>query len=192
MSEPIRHVALLLGINVGGHRKISKEQLTEIFTGAGFTSVQTCLASGNVLFASTESDEATLQRLIEKRLSDALGYDVDVMVRTIEYIQELIALDPFGAEDVQGRKFYVTFMATSPEATPELPERLPDQGSVALGLHDREFFAISEKARDGSYGDFSKYIIKTFGKGPVTTRNWNTVIKIAADSTDAGNQAQGG
>src|SRR6187399_1157243 len=86
MSNEVRYVALLRGINVGGNRMISKEQLTSIFEGIGLTRVQTLLASGNVVFSSTETDEATLQKSIEGALETELGYSVNVMVRTVAYI----------------------------------------------------------------------------------------------------------
>jgi uncharacterized protein (DUF1697 family) len=179
MSDQVRYVALLRGINVGGHRKISKEQLTSIFERIGLSRVQTLLASGNVVFSSAEGDEAKLQTSIESALESELGYSVDVMVRTVEYICELLDLDPFAEYEPVGAKFYVTFLSRRPEEQPELPVRLTDQGSEAVGLNDREFFAVSYK-NEGSYGDFSKYLQQTFGKQPVTTRNWNTIAKIAA------------
>jgi uncharacterized protein (DUF1697 family) len=179
MSKEIRYVALLRGINVGGHRMISKEQLTAIFEGAGLNRVQTLLASGNVVFSSAIDSETELQQMIESALEAELGYNVHVMVRTVDYICELLELDPFAGYEPIGAKFYVTFLSRRPETQPDLPVRLTDQGSEAVGLNDREFFAVSYK-HEGSYGDFSKYLIQTFGKQPVTTRNWNTIAKIAA------------
>ena len=179
MSNEIRYVALLRGINVGGNRMINKEQLTSIFEGIGLTRVQTLLASGNVVFSSTEEEEVKLQTSIEGALESEVGYRVDVMVRTVAYICELLALDPFAEYESVGAKFYVTFLSQRPDVQPDLPLRLADQGSEAVGLNDREFFAVSYK-HQGAYGDFSKYLVQTFGKQPVTTRNWNTIAKIAA------------
>jgi uncharacterized protein (DUF1697 family) len=175
----LRYVALLRGINVGGHRMVKKEELADIFASAGLTDVVTLLASGNVVFSSNETDEAALQSVIEGALNDSLGYHVDVMVRTIAYMKELVALDPFADYTTEGAKFYVTFMARKPETVPPLPEDLPGQQSVAVGANDREFFAVSRKVQ-GSYGDFSPFMKAAFGKQPMTTRNWNTVVKLAA------------
>src|SRR6187551_1759789 len=84
-KETIRYVALLRGINVGGHRMIRKDELQAIFEGCGFSDVKTVLASGNVVFSSDLVDEAVLQERIETALHDALGYTVNVMVRTTAY-----------------------------------------------------------------------------------------------------------
>jgi uncharacterized protein (DUF1697 family) len=79
MAIAIRWVALLRGINVGGHRLIKKDELQAIFEGCGFTQLRTVLASGNVVFSSTEQDESALTDRICAALNEALGYPVDVI-----------------------------------------------------------------------------------------------------------------
>jgi uncharacterized protein (DUF1697 family) len=172
-------VALLRGINVGGHRMIRKDELQAIFEGCGFTDVRTVLASGNVVFTSESSSEEKLTETIESALEDALGYRVDVMVRTIAYLNELLALDPFGEVGPGDGHNYVTFLTRAPESVPELPQELPNQSALALGLNDREFFSVSYKRSDGRYGDFGPFMRQAFGQQPVTTRNWKTVVKLA-------------
>ena len=181
MSESIRYVALLRGINVGGHRMIKKDELQAIFEACGFTDVRTVLASGNVVFSSTETDEAALQERIESALAEGVGYQVDVMVRTIAYLNELLELNPFArAAEWKDVKLYVTCLTEAPSDQLDLPVDLGAQNALALGMHDREFFAVSRKGRDGRYGDFSPFIRRAFGAQPVTTRNWRTVVKLAA------------
>lgn len=181
MSESIRYVALLRGINVGGHRKIRKDELQAIFEGCGFTDVRTVLASGNVVFSSTATDEPALAGQIEAALEQGVGYRVDVMVRTIAYLNELLALNPFArAAEWEDVKLYVTFLTEAPAEQPDLPTDLGDQNALALGMHEREFFAVSRKGRDGRYGNFGPFIRRAFGAQPVTTRNWRTVVKLAA------------
>jgi uncharacterized protein (DUF1697 family) len=180
MAAPIRYVALLRGINVGGHRMIRKDELQAIFEGCGFSDVRTVLASGNVVFSTASTSEKQLTETIESALADALGYRVDVMVRTIAYLNDLMALDPFGDVGPGDGHNYVTFLTTAPETVPDLPQDLPDQHALALGLNDREFFSVSYKRPDGRYGDFGPFMKQAFGKQPVTTRNWKTVVKLAA------------
>jgi uncharacterized protein (DUF1697 family) len=175
-----RHVALLRGINVGGHRMIKKDELQAIFEGRGFSDVRTVLASGNVVFSSESTSERQLTETIESALEDALDYRVDVMVRTISYLRQLLALDPFGEVGPGDGHNYVTFLTRSPESVPELPMNLPEQYALALGLNEREFFSVSYKRPDGRYGDFGPYMKQAFGKQPVTTRNWKTIVKLAA------------
>jgi uncharacterized protein (DUF1697 family) len=180
MSNLTRWVALLRGINVGGHRLIKKDELQAIFEGCGFSAVRTVLASGNVVFSSPENDESALSERIQTALGDALGYQVDVMVRTVAYMNELVELDPFAEIGPGDGHNYVTFLTRKPDRAPDLPIDARDQHFLALGLHDREFFAVTYKGLDGRYGDFGTFLVRQFGKQPVTTRNWKTVLKLAA------------
>ena len=54
MKDPSRtpstYIALLRGINVGGHKIIKMEQLRKAFEGLGFENVATYVQSGNVVF----------------------------------------------------------------------------------------------------------------------------------------------
>lgn len=180
MADPARFVALLRGINVGGHRMIKKGELQAIFERCGLTDVRTVLASGNVVFTSQSSSEEELTASIESALEESLGYRVDVMVRTVTYLNELVRLDPFAEVGAGDGHNFVTFLTQSPGNPPALPEEVPEQYFLALGLHDREFFTVTYKRPDGRYGDFGPYMKRAFGSQPATTRNWKTVIKIAA------------
>src|SRR5687768_14665573 len=168
MANSIRYVALLRGINVGGHRMIKKDELQAIFEGCGLSDVRTVLASGNVVFSSESTSEKNLTETIEAALEEALGYPVDVMVRTVAYLNELLVLDPFGNVGPGDGHNYITFLTVAPEAVPELPQDLPEQYTLALGLNDREFFSVSYKRPDGRYGDFGPFMKQAFGKQPVT------------------------
>ena len=49
-----QYVALLRGINVGGKNKVPMADLRETFEADGFADVRTYIASGNVLFATSD------------------------------------------------------------------------------------------------------------------------------------------
>ena len=55
-----RYIALLRGINVGGHRKIKMVELKALFERLGFTDVVTYIQSGNVVFTAQDSDNYLL------------------------------------------------------------------------------------------------------------------------------------
>jgi hypothetical protein len=103
-----------------------------------------------------------------------------VIVRTVEYLNELVELGPFAEVGPGDGHNYVTFLSHRPDAVPDLPFRSSDDHFLALGFHDREFFAVTYKRPDGRYGDFGAFMRREFGKQPVTTRNWKTVLKLAA------------
>ena len=43
-------IALLRGINVGGHRKVPMAELRQLMTDLGFDQVKTYIQSGNIIF----------------------------------------------------------------------------------------------------------------------------------------------
>ncbi|MBI3568008.1 MAG: DUF1697 domain-containing protein [Gemmatimonadetes bacterium] len=94
-----RHVAFLRAINVGGH-VVKMDRLKALFEELGFDAVETFIASGNVIFRSSATGSA-LERTIERRLLDALGYEVRTFVRTDVEVAEIAAYQPFTAREVE-------------------------------------------------------------------------------------------
>ena len=50
------YIALLRGINVGGHKKVPMAELRELLTNSKLKNVQTYIQSGNVVFQSSNKD----------------------------------------------------------------------------------------------------------------------------------------
>lgn len=179
MKTGIRCVAFLRGINVGGHRIIKMTELARMFEAMGHRDVCTIIASGNVLFTGSDTDEARLTESIERGLKVELGYEVDVMLRSMEWLQYLVQNDPFaGFEEIQGHR-YVTFYPHPIVTDLKLPIHKPEEYIAILAIKQGDLFAISSKMPDGGHGDYGKLAAKEFGKVS-TTRNWNTIVKIAA------------
>ena len=90
----MRHVAFLRAINVGGH-VVKMDVLRALFTSLGFTSVETFIASGNVIFESRSKDLGGLERKLERALQQALGYEVSTFIRTIAEVSRIARYQPF-------------------------------------------------------------------------------------------------
>jgi uncharacterized protein (DUF1697 family) len=93
-----RYAALLRAINVGGH-VVKMAELRTLFERAKLSRVETVITSGNVLFDTRATDTAAIERRLEKTLRDALGYDVDTFVRTLDDLDAIVAHEPFDATD---------------------------------------------------------------------------------------------
>ncbi len=106
------HVAFLRAINVGG-RRVKNDELVRIATTAGLENVTAYQAAGNLLF-DCDDDPAPKLRA---RLSDELGYDVPVFVRTREEVMNLVGSQPFPEADVSASKgkVQVTLLDRIPE-----------------------------------------------------------------------------
>ena len=73
-------MALLRGINVGGKTLIKMADLKACLEELGLDDVSTYIASGNVLFASSERDAAKLERRIERAVEQRFELPVKVVV----------------------------------------------------------------------------------------------------------------
>lgn len=178
MGDVNRYVALLRAINVG-KRQIKMDVLAKIFRDAGLDDVKTVIASGNVVFTSAEDDLDRLEASIEVAILKSVGFEVDVMLRSHARFQELLALNPFPAELDGDTNTYVTFLKRLPETGASRPyQNVEERYSIVL-VDGADVFCMASMLPTGVRGDFGKYLNKTFGKLH-TTRNWNTVVKLAA------------
>ncbi len=75
-----QYIALLRGINVGGKNKVPMQQLQTVFEQAGFEEVRTYINSGNVLFASAQTDTLQVQQLCQQILHAQFPFSVPVCV----------------------------------------------------------------------------------------------------------------
>ncbi len=167
-----RYVAFLRGVSP---MNASMPKLVAAFEAGGFTDVKTFLASGNVAFDARVATEAALERRAEAALKKTLGTGFLTIVRPVNYLQELVASDPYAkfrlAEDA---KRVVTFLRKKPAQRVVLPVEL--DGARILALRAREVFTAYVRSDKGPA--FMTLIEKTFGK-ELTTRTWDTVKKVA-------------
>ena len=90
----IKYVAFLRGINVGGKRLIKMEDLRRVVESIGLKNVRTFIASGNVLFETSQNNRDALARKIEKKLLTAFGHDVPVVLQSIDELKDLLRTGP--------------------------------------------------------------------------------------------------
>ena len=76
----MKYVALLRGINVGGKTLIKMADLKAAIEDAGFSEVTTLIASGNVIFSSSERNQAKIEDTLEKIIHARFKLPVRVMV----------------------------------------------------------------------------------------------------------------
>ena len=169
------YVALLRGINVGRHRRVSMADVTDAFAAAGATEATTYLQSGNVVFESRASAARVAPR-VEKELVRRLGHDISVVVRTGGQLAQLVAKNPFPDES-DGKKLHVAFLDSTPKRgrTKLLdPEHVsPDEFRITGGhvyLHYPTGYGRSKLTND--------YLEKRLGVRS-TMRNWRTVSALA-------------
>jgi uncharacterized protein (DUF1697 family) len=111
------YVAMLRGINVGGHKRIKMDQLRISFEALGFERVNTYIQSGNVVFKAGKGSPARLGKNIEDRIVSDFGFSASVIVRTSAELSEIIAANPFLKQrGIDHEKLHVTFLSEIPAA----------------------------------------------------------------------------
>lgn len=176
----MKYVAFLRGINVGGNRKVPMESLRKSFESFGFTDVKTLLNSGNVMFAADEMDVSGLRKKIEEQLGKKFGWEIGTNVRLQKDTQKMVEENPFrGIEVTPQTRLYVTFLSDKPTSTLKIPYESSDKNFKILQVSDNAIFSVLQLSEKYNTTDAMKVLEKEFGKD-ITTRNWNTVVKIAA------------
>ncbi|MEI8238872.1 MAG: DUF1697 domain-containing protein [Actinomycetota bacterium] len=170
--ETTRHVALLGGINVGGHR-VTMDRLVTIVEALGHRNVDTFIASGNVLFdAPSDSDDIVLADSIAAALASALGYPVPTYVRARHELLDVAATLPFGPIP-DGTTHMVAFCRAPLPATLELDHASGDLWRV----HGRELHWFVPGTLSSSAITLAK-LVRLLGQ-PATTRNHTMLRKLA-------------
>ena len=153
-------------------------ELRQAFESWGFQNVKTLLATGNVLFDSPKADTQSLTQSIEEKLKETFGYEIDVILRTIEQIQELVGSNPFkGIEVTADTRLYVTFLSDKANGGLEIPYESPEKNYKILSVADGAVYSVLTLTADTRSIDAMGILEKEFGK-KITTRNWNTLTKI--------------
>ena len=171
-----RYIAFLRAVNVGG-RTVKMTELKALFEQMQLRDVQTFIASGNVIFTSSERALA-LEAAIEAALHKALGYSVTTMVRSTAEVAAAATYAAFPAATLAAASLYVGFLKTKPSAA-AVRSTLALQTEVdALRVHGREIYWAARKSI--SEATITAAALEKALQTPVTLRNINTVRRLAA------------
>jgi len=167
-----RYVALLRGVNVGGVN-MKMVDLAEVVRGLGYGDVTTVLASGNVLFTTTDA-AATAKERLEAALRERFGYEAWVHVLTQADIATITAAYPF--ERSAEKHAYVVFLL-KPSLVDELLAVELDPAVEQAARGDGVVYWSTPKGStlDSAMG---KAQGSSKHKPWLTTRNLNTLEKL--------------
>lgn len=173
-----KYVAFLRAINVGGH-VVKMETLRELFTGLKFSNVETFIASGNVIFDTKAAPDSKLEQKIEKHLEAKLGYEVGTFVRSIDEIKKISVYQPFTADAVQAAHVVSCGFLRADLSADQIEQVHTFRSDVDdFHVFGREAYWLCRVPHMDT-----KVSAKKFERaidGPVTWRNMNTVIRLAA------------
>lgn len=172
------YIALLRGINVGGHKKVPMADLRALHAGLGHNDVVTYIQSGNVVFDAQVEDLVSLRRGIEEAIVDEFGFEVPIMIRTPMELEGVMASSPYRASGAEPARLAVAFLAEPPAsdraAAMDPDAFLPDE----FRLSGREVF-LHCPTGFGRTTLTHAYLERQLGVA-ATIRGWKTVTKLAA------------
>lgn len=107
-------VALLRGVNVGGHRRVAMADLRAGLTAAGLDGVRTLLQSGNAVFTGGPDGEAEVAALVSSVLRGSCGVDAQVVARTGAQLAGVVGRLPWPERAAQPNLLMVLFLSAEP------------------------------------------------------------------------------
>jgi uncharacterized protein (DUF1697 family) len=172
------HIALLRGINVGGHNLVAMSNLRELFTSLGFSGVRSLLQSGNVVFESHEVSNLQLEQLFEKETAKRLGVSIDYVVRGADEWAGIVARNPFPDEAKSDPgHLVVTCLKAAPAAKDVDALRQAIQGREIVRADAKQLYVVYPDGIGKS--KLTNVLIERLLRNRGTARNWNTVLKLA-------------
>ena len=168
------HAAFLRGVNLGRNRRVSSAELVSIFEGMGFDDVATFRTSGNVVLGGKPK-----KAQLEKGLQEALGYDVEVFLRSAQELEAMARHAPFerAALEASNGKLQVMLL-TGPQ-----PASVQRQALALVPEGDHMAFLGNELywLPKGGLAD-SDFDLNALAKliGSTTTRTKGTIELLAA------------
>jgi uncharacterized protein (DUF1697 family) len=171
-----KQIALLRAVNVG-KRQVPMARLRQLITDAGFEDVVTYLQSGNVVFADGGREPGENGERLEKLIEDEFGFTVEVVMRSLDQLEAVIARNPLPERTEDPKRYVVTFFADAPDhaavAALEPEEFAPDE----FAFDGLELFTWSPGGVHTS--KFTQQFLKRkLGTQVATGRNWTTVLKL--------------
>lgn len=172
-----RFAALLRGINVGGNNLIKMTDLAACFEGLGLTEVRTYIQSGNVIFATEETDRRRLTARIGVALSETFGYEASLTLRSADELKEIIAGAPEGFGESPADYRYDVIFLIEPLTASEAMQSITIKPGVDQAFAGNSVLYFSRLISKASQSRLPR-IIGTPVYQSMTIRNWNTTTKL--------------
>lgn len=173
-----KYICLLRGVNVSGKNILKMDALKVALEDLGFTQVKTYIQSGNIVFVSNEVHTNPFETLINEKIKEVFQLDIPVLIINEKEFKAIILANNFLKDsNIDASKLHITFMAQKPLAS--------DVATIASTNFGTDQFEISSNAIflycPNGYGNTK--LTNTFFEKKLkvncTTRNWNTVLKLA-------------
>jgi uncharacterized protein (DUF1697 family) len=176
-------IALLRGINVGGHKPVAMSALKDLLAKLGFDDARSILQSGNLIFRCDPRDSTELENMLEAEAAKRLGLQADFLIRNAKQWKEIVARNPFRKEaEADPGHLLVMFLKSAPVPTAVKAAHDAIVGRETIRADGRQIYIVYPDGIGRSRLTNVLLEKKLGTRG--TARNWNTVLKLAALADD--------
>jgi len=173
------YIALVRGINVGGHRPVAMAELRETVAGLGFGDVRTILQSGNLIFRCDARTSASLEEMLEAEAKGRLKLHADFFVRSAKEWKEVVARNLFRKEaERDPGHLVVMFLKSAADSNDVKAIQAAITGPEIVRADGMQVYIVYPEGI-GRSRLTNAVIEKKLGMRG-TARNWNTVLKLGA------------
>ncbi len=174
----MRYIALLRGINLGSHNRISMPELKTACEHIGLEEVITYVQSGNVIFTAKRQDSSKLTQQVKATIRDEFSCDVTVLLKTASEMARIVQGNPFITRaGIDPAMLHVTFLNEAPDQTlvASLLASLGGTDEWAIGGDHIYLYCPNGYGRTKLTNALFERKLKTVA----TTRNWKTVTALS-------------
>lgn len=167
-------VALLRGINVGGHNKLPMAEFRALLEELGCRNVATYIQSGNALFEHDAIDG--LSGCISDAIEKKFGFRPPILLIGANDFTRVVDENPFADDDIEAKFIHIAFLLS--------PAEKADFARIESLLGANERYELTDlafylSAPDGiARSKLAADIEKCLGVS-ATARNWRSVGKLS-------------
>ena len=173
-----RWVAFVRNVMIG-REGLHRPVLLDLFRQAGADSPRSYISTGNVTFTAAPADVDDVTAAVEAGVERIIGRHEPLYVRAVPYLAEMVSEEPFAAAPFPDPYERTVSFLLEPVRPPALPIESSRKDVVVFAARPSELFAVNRLV-DGRTGGAGGMIEKALGQR-VTTRGWNTVLRVVAD-----------
>lgn len=174
------YIALLKGINVGGHKKVPMAELRELLSQSGFENVRTYIQSGNVILQSSEKSNLKIEKTVKEAITNYFGFEVSVLVKTRQDLQRIFNNSPFSEDEKKASYFIMLHNTPDKELVKIASEKIYESEAYQIIEDCIYYYSANGFGQSKFDAKFFERKLNTFA----TARNYNTMLKLLSLSAD--------
>lgn len=171
------YVAFVRAVMIG-REGLHREVLLDLFRDAGAANPVSYISTGNVSFELDPADLDDLVDTLERGITEVVGRDTEVFVRSLDEIVEMVERDPFATTPFpEFQDALVVMFRDDVPSQLSLPVESPRGDYTVFAAGPREVFAVVRDV-DGRRQSPGGVVERLAGER-MTSRAWSTITRIA-------------